>query len=296
MAEHQANSGVHVRCEKNIMPWRMRSIERSRPDELHEPTIFDHWTSEGLVIEFIDAACFQITRDHVALIEQNTDDVDLVAHLVVDHVLPRVVWLRGDLMLHASGVVGPNGGAHVFLGKSGTGKSTLATALGCAGWPILDDDGIRIMNIRARPWACPGYPGVRLLPDSAESVLPTVAPGRRVMNGHAKRRFEADGAVLAVAHTRAPVVGVYLMERTKRHSASLVPVGIGETVRDMSNHTFHVSENPSASVRESFERTAALFGAVPVWRLLIPTGLTRIGSTLALLHEHDFELGAQAPR
>jgi hypothetical protein len=49
-------------------------------------------------------------------------------------------------MLHASGAVGPSGGAHLFLGNAGTGKSTIVTRLLTDGWLLLDDDGIRLTN------------------------------------------------------------------------------------------------------------------------------------------------------
>ena len=54
--------------------------------------------------------------------------------------------MRGDLMLHAAGAVGPSGRAHLVLGKTGAGKSTTVAGLVSAGWTLLDDDGIRIVE------------------------------------------------------------------------------------------------------------------------------------------------------
>lgn len=43
------------------------------------------------------------------------------------------------------------------------GKSTLGTAMAVQGWPLLDDDGIRVITVDGRAHAVPGYAGVRLL-------------------------------------------------------------------------------------------------------------------------------------
>lgn len=50
--------------------------------------------------------------------------------------------LRGRYLLHAAGIVAPNGEAWILCGESGTGKSTLAYVLARHGWPLLGDDGV----------------------------------------------------------------------------------------------------------------------------------------------------------
>ena len=119
----------------------------SRPDDPDDPWVVEHWHGAGLVVEFPGRASFELDREKVTLVADEADDPDLVIHLFLDHVLPRVVALRGDLMLHAAGAVGPSGRAHLLVGLTGTGKSTLATALAVAGWPLLDDDGIRVLSL-----------------------------------------------------------------------------------------------------------------------------------------------------
>ena len=271
---------------------RLESLLHSRPDSFEEPSCLDHWTDDGLVVEFVGQAAMVLTTNAVTVIAQETDDADLLAHLVLDHVLPRVVSLRGDLMLHGAGAVGPSGLAHILLGDSGMGKSTLGTAMAAQGWPLLDDDGIRVIAVDGRPHAVPGYAGVRLLPDSAKAILPLVAPGRPMARGRRKRRFDLGGSGLTMAPAPAPIGALYILERTRRHTASAERLGLGVSAVSVIDHGFHLASAPSEVARQAFTLSADLAATVPVWRLLVPPGLSRMTSTVALLHELDAALAA----
>lgn len=48
--------------------------------------------------------------------------------------------LSGEVMLHASALISPDGGAWVFCGQSGVGKSTLAWSLAMTGREIVNDE------------------------------------------------------------------------------------------------------------------------------------------------------------
>jgi hypothetical protein len=58
---------------------------------------------------------------------------------ILFHVIPLAFQLRGEMVIHASSVLGKNG-AIAFLGKSGKGKSTLAHFLHQREWFFLSDD------------------------------------------------------------------------------------------------------------------------------------------------------------
>ena len=135
------------------------------------------------------------------------DDVDpgYVAHIVLDHVLPRWLYLHGDLVLHAGAVVLPSGRAATFLGTTGQGKSSLVTALAGAGWPLLGDDACRVVRRDGRWWAVPSYPGVRLNARSRAALAPAVASTPMAL-GADKHRLVPDGPVGAAAGPLGMVV------------------------------------------------------------------------------------------
>ena len=259
----------------------------SRDDGTDEPWTVEYWIGERLVVEFPGSATFELSRGEVTLLVDTTDDPDLIAHLLLDHVMPRVVALRGDLMLHGAGAVGPSGWAHVFLGPTGAGKSTLATAMAASGWPLLDDDGIRVIDRAGAPHAMPGYAGVRLLPDAAAAVLPDVTPGRCMQRGHAKRRFAVDGHRLTIADGPAPIAAIYALQRTDDPQPSLTRLKLAEALTAIVEQTFHFADKPVAITRKAFEQAAALAIAVPVWRLHHPEGLERLATSQALIARQD---------
>ena len=269
--------------------WRavVQAAFHSRPDSETEPFVFDHWTPDGLVIEFVGAALICASESAVSLVGQSTDDDDIIAHLLLDHVLPRVVSLRGDLMLHGAGAVGPSGFAHVILGRSGIGKSTLSAAMAASGWPLLDDDGVRVGHHEDRFFATPGYSGLRLLPDAASAVIPGIAPGRPMSRGHQKRRFTMDGSQLNMATGSAPIGGVYLLQRSLTEVSTVEALSLGEAMLAVVEHGFHVTADFRELNRHAFERASELVAAVPAWRLSTPHGLSNLADTLTLFHALD---------
>jgi hypothetical protein len=88
---------------------------------------------------------------------------------------------RGVLCLHGSAVLlGER--CVIFAGPAGAGKSTLAAALATVGWPVLTED---VCCLARQPEAFtvqPGYPRIRLWPESADLIkvprrsLPLLTP------------------------------------------------------------------------------------------------------------------------
>lgn len=122
-------------------------------------------------------------------------------HRILTSAIPQLLYERGDLALHASAIV-TGAGAVGFCGPSGAGKSTLALALGCAGLPILAEDGLVVTAGNERPQAWPGPLGVRL-------ALQGSAPGEKVTlrrPGVTHRTTPAPLAGLVVLRPRSGTV------------------------------------------------------------------------------------------
>lgn len=96
-------------------------------------------------------------------------------------ILGFVLRLRGTVTLHASGVV-VDGRGIALIGPPGAGKSTTAAAFARAGYRVLTDDVFALIDQHDRFSVQPAYPGIRLWPESVESLwgspdaLPKMTP------------------------------------------------------------------------------------------------------------------------
>ena len=89
-------------------------------------------------------SCLDLTPDlgHGELVVDRTyvrDDQLEVGFPLDEYLLARLLARRSATILHAS-CVAENGGAFVFTGQSGAGKSTISTIAQQAGWRVLSDD------------------------------------------------------------------------------------------------------------------------------------------------------------
>ncbi len=88
--------------------------------------------------------------------------------LLLDQVIPRMLFHRGRVVLHASAVRLEDGSAVAFLGDTGRGKSTTAANFHQAGAELLSDDSLLIETADDQLTGIPAYPGLRLWPDSVD--------------------------------------------------------------------------------------------------------------------------------
>jgi len=87
-----------------------------------------------------------------------SDEMTIGSHLIAT-ALPAQLWWRGDVVLHAAGVVLPG---HVTVtavaGPSGAGKSEVAAQCLASGAELVGDDTLRLWR-GPRGWRVAGLPG-----------------------------------------------------------------------------------------------------------------------------------------
>ncbi len=96
-------------------------------------------------------------------------DEAILRAAILGPVISVLLRQRGLLVLHGSSIA-IGGQVVAFLGHSGWGKSTLAHAFYNQGYSFLTDDVMAINVAENHPMSFPGFPQVRLLPDSATSL------------------------------------------------------------------------------------------------------------------------------
>lgn len=127
---------------------------------------------------------------------------------------------RGITCLHAS-CIELDGKAFALLGQSGAGKSTTAAAFANMGMPVLSDDILPIYRDEIYFLSVPGYPFLRLWPESAEAIcgkedaLPFLAPD------FDKRYLDISSQDYIFRQDPIPLKAIYFLE--ERSDAESAP-------------------------------------------------------------------------
>lgn len=177
------------------------------------------WKLKGgayLRILYTDGTEFIVDRDGTKVIANwppTSTLKDTVSYLL-GPILGFVLRLRGVICLHAS-AINVEGLAIVFVGQKGAGKSTTAAAFARKHYPLLSDDIAALSEDQEGTILVqPGYPRMRLLPDSLKQLsgvassfppLPQIGGGRRyhfdlIQNGY---RFQ---------HQPLSLTAIYLLD------------------------------------------------------------------------------------
>jgi energy-coupling factor transporter ATP-binding protein EcfA2 len=127
---------------------------------------------------------------------------------IVGPLLGVILTQRGRFVLHAS-TVAIDGRAVAFAGPSGRGKSTLVAALTRAGHPLIADDMTVIDTSLPLPVVQPGFPRVKLWPDSAEALAEDVEALPLIHPERTKRSLRMAEAFHPAA---VPLARCYLLE------------------------------------------------------------------------------------
>jgi hypothetical protein len=137
-----------------------------------------------------------------------------VSTYLLGPVLGFLLRLRGVTCLHASAVEVAGQGIAI-LGPPGAGKSTLAAAFAVAGFAVLSDDVAPLVNRRSAFSMLPGYPRLRLWPDSVQALYGSVDLLPRITPTWDKRHLDLTDRRYRFLDRPAPLSAVYVLdERT----------------------------------------------------------------------------------
>lgn len=200
-----------------------------------------------------------------------------VRHLLIDHVLPAALSSRGELLLHASGVAMP-GGAVLFVGQSGAGKSTLAALLARRGWPVVCDDGARVVAGGTGLSVVPSYPGLRLWPDGLDAVVGAADGLSEVAHDSPKRRWVGGDDALGPL----PLAWVCILDDGDGEPAA-VPLPPREALAAVLDNSYRLPATDPAHLRTQFDLAARQVAHIPHVRLCYPYDFDRLGGVADLV-------------
>ena len=191
-------------------------------------------------------------------------------HLLLDQVLPLTLPLRGRLALHASAVHVPGLGAIAFAGPAGCGKSTLAAALASRGCEVVADDCL-LFAAGSTATVVPGYPGVRLWPDSARTLRLSRRSDRPV--AHYTRKRRVGGRLIRFRRAPAPLAAMFVLgkRRIGRESRAR-SLSARDRLMALVPYAWLMDVADPAALARVFDQLHAVVSSVPVVRLHVRDG------------------------
>jgi hypothetical protein len=278
---------LRASSEPCSQPWRIIRDQNDQPEDglikWVEPNpdsdgsiwLLTGHSPAGIHLNFPNRANFVIRRDDriiLAAPEPGVPD-STPGHLLMNSVMPRALASERHAMLHASVVDTPRG-AMAFLGASGSGKTTIATALALRGLPLVAEDVVRLEltpdSVLCHP--CPAPP--HLYADSSEHLF----PGRcQIVDVEAVKFSDRPVALEALV-----VIDSGFVPETAP-PISLNPVEPRRAFERVMPALFRIKPYSNAQIRREFDFAAALASQFTFHGLSYPRVFASLPAVLDLL-------------
>ena len=241
--------------------------------------------AETEVLRYPPAAEFTLEPGRITGHLLDPAQADLLELRLIGPVLSYWLERMGIPTLHASAVrKGP--GAVAFLARHGGGKSSLAAALMRTGAPLLTDDILPVEESGGSFLARPGYPQMRMEPDTARCFLGRIEGLPPVCPGEAKLRVPVGpGGFGSFQTTALPLTCLYVAERGPSGS----PVEISQLPRsqaliELVRHSFAPHLVEAAGLQPArLDLFARLVQQIPVHRLSYPAGFEHLPGLISAI-------------
>lgn len=230
------------------------------------------------VLRFPGTADFYLEPGRIRGHLLDPDARDLMELRLLGPVLSYWLERLGIPALHAAGVR-IDAGAVGFLAPSGVGKSSLAAALVQAGASLLSDDILPVEEVDGTFLARPGFPQMRLEPDTVHRFLGRTDGLTAISPDDSKLHVPVD----AFCDATIPLAGLYIVER-RPGPPEILPLPRRQAVIELVRHSFspYLVEATGLQPRR-LDLFARLVRQVPVRRLSCPHGLEHLPQVAEIL-------------
>jgi hypothetical protein len=223
-----------------------------------------------LLFRFYGTCDFEVdltARRAVAWIDPSSNP-GIASLLASGTLISSLLTFNGECVLHASAVMHKNRGL-AFIGRSGTGKTTLATLCCRAGAALLTDDTLRVVWKGDAPWCFSGThelrlrPGASSLAQSAEFGQDAVSPTIDKRTGIKLDLVPMDSALTALVIPHPSKTEKTLHLQRLQAPEALLKLHSFLRVGGWKNRRI---------IKEQFKFLSQLASTLPVYRATVPWG------------------------
>jgi hypothetical protein len=292
---------MSARCPApdNVAWFHKWSVDNDGKDGGEEPWVCFGFSGDGYLLRFPSCGDFVLSGDLRKIQCRPLPGIPkaTVRHLLLDQVIPLVLSRREGTVLHASAVLAAQG-VLAFVGKSGQGKSTLATSFAQKGCALVSDDCLALRAENGGWVVLPSYPGVRLWPSAAEELLGEDADTSSVAHYTIKRRA-GDMGVLPFSACSAPLRAFFFLA-DEAPTISMERLSPRQAFMAFVKFAFVLDITDTVFLRDQFETFGLLSEAVPAYTVRYPREFASLPAVReAILHrieEDQHDSGRQLVR
>lgn len=225
----------------------------------------------GQLLLTVDGVARFLVQDGKEIIVERApeSDDDSLRLFLLGSAMGGLLQQRGMLTLHSSAIE-VDGGCIGFLGRSGVGKSTLATALLRRGYRLLTDDVCAVtLAPNATPIVHPGYPQTKLWADALTKLATPPETLRRVRPQLDKHAWPVAAAFCPEVR---PLRRLYVLHTINTADLTVQEVERGEKFQVLKNHTYREPFLDGLDGRVPHFRVCAVVAQrVPLSRIIRPS-------------------------
>lgn len=198
-------------------------------------------------------------------------------------VLATVLYQRGHVALHAN-AIDLYGSAVAFLGHKCSGKSTMTAALYARGHRLVSDDVVVIDLINGTPKLIPGFPQLKLMPDSASAIGNDPNKLEKLASIIDKRNYPAHNNF---SLSTVPLKHFYIL--SEGSCIDIKPLNPKNAFIEIFKHSFSAKVFKDSvnqyNVESFFDKCADLVEKVPVSLLKRPASLELVPQIASLIEK-----------
>lgn len=262
---------ITIRNEPISLPEMKHSTVSQMLYHVSDHTIHLHWDDVG---SFRIHAGTEITATRAPGAGEK-----IFSRTLTGTALALALFQRGYLILHASAVVA-NGGAVLFSGDCGFGKSTIASSLHSCGHLLLADDIAAIHVGETTHQVFPGNQEFKLWPDSVRNI------GE---NEESLHRFtpQAEKRLLPVSERLqrqpVPLRLIYMLGFSEK--AGIEPIDLAQATIELVRNTYGVTLLHEIRTADFFQQIVRVARSVAILRLTRERSLESFSNFLAMVRQ-----------